>query len=183
MKLAQLQKTVTIPEGVQVEAGEKMLKVKGPKGELTKHFASGDIMFSVEGDTLTVKAVNVTRVKKMFLGTYTAHARNLLKGVSEGFTYQLRVCASHFPMTVTIDKGTLVVKNFLGEAVPRKLVLKQGADVKIDGNEIYITSIDKELAGTIASDIEQLMRRPGFDRRVFQDGIYIVKKGDKEITV
>ena len=46
----------------------------------------------------------------------------------------------------------------------------------MEGNLIYVESCDKELAGQVAADIEQTTRRPGFDRRIFQDGIYIIEK-------
>ena len=59
------------------------------------------------------------------------------------------------------------------------MIIKAGAEVKLDGI-INITSPDKEIAGQISADIEQLTRRPGFDTRVFQDGIYIINKDGEE---
>ena len=84
-------------------------------------------------------------------------------------------------MTVTISDNKLHVKNFLGEKVPRVLNLKEGTTVKVDGALIHVTSSSKELAGQVSGDIEQLTRRPGFDTRVFQDGIYIINKDGKEL--
>jgi large subunit ribosomal protein L6 len=84
-------------------------------------------------------------------------------------------------MNVSVSNGTLLIKNFLGEKVPRKVVLKDNSTVKVDGAFIVIESPDKERGGQIAADIEQATRRPGFDRRIFQDGIYIVEKANKPI--
>ena len=75
----------------------------------------------------------------------------------------------------------LIIKNFLGEKFPRILKLKEGVDVKIEGDKINVQSSSKELAGTTASDIEKITRRPNFDTRIFQDGIYITNKDGKEI--
>ena len=51
----------------------------------------------------------------------------------------------------------------------------------MDGENITVESADKELAGQTAADIETLTKRPGFDKRIFQDGIWMVSKGGKEL--
>ena len=84
-------------------------------------------------------------------------------------------------MNVSVNNDQLIIKNFIGEKYPRILQLKTGATVKIEGDKINVESVDKEIAGTVASDIEQLTRRPGFDTRIFEDGIYIISKSGKEL--
>ena len=61
------------------------------------------------------------------------------------------------------------------------VTLKEGADVTIDGTAIIITSTDIEKAGQAAANIEQLTRITDKDIRIFQDGIYIVRKGSKTL--
>src|SRR3989344_1644060 len=73
------------------------------------------------------------------------------------------------------------IKNVLGEKIPRKVNLMPGAAVKVDGSTITVESPDIEKAGQVAADIEQATRRPGFDRRIFQDGIYIIEKEGEQI--
>ena len=53
--------------------------------------------------------------------------------------------------------------------------------MKLNGEMISVTGINKEIVSQAAADIEQLTRRVGFDRRIFQDGIYIVEKDGKVI--
>jgi large subunit ribosomal protein L6 len=75
----------------------------------------------------------------------------------------------------------LLIKNFLGESVPRKMAIKPNVEVKIEGEEIIVSSPDKEAAGQVAGDIEQLTRIKKRDIRIFQDGCYITHKAGKEI--
>ena len=84
-------------------------------------------------------------------------------------------------MNITCTPQQFVVKNFIGEKIPRVLPLKQGVTVQLSGEVITVTSIDKDLAGETAAAIELLCRRPGFDRRIFQQGIFIMTKAGKAI--
>ena len=84
-------------------------------------------------------------------------------------------------MNVSIKDKTFEIKNFIGEKVPRVLKIKDTVDVKLEGDMVIVESISKECAGQMAASIEQLTRRPGFDTRVFQDGIFITYKDGKII--
>jgi large subunit ribosomal protein L6 len=182
MKIEKVEKKVKMTEGVSAELKGTILVIKGPKGEISYDFPSKRVLVAIGSGEMLVTSQNVTKREKTLIGTYVAHIKNMMRGVVEPFVYKLKVCASHFPMTVKIDNGVLTVKNFIGEAVPRKLKLKEGADVKVDGQEITVIAVSKETAGQVAADIEQLTKRPGFDRRIFQDGIYITQKDKKQMA-
>ena len=85
-------------------------------------------------------------------------------------------------MNVSLKGDVLEIKNFIGEKVPRTLKIRPGASVKINGDEIVVEAINKEIAGQTAGSIEKLTKRPGFDKRIFQDGIYIVEKDGKRLS-
>ena len=84
-------------------------------------------------------------------------------------------------MNVSVSNNNMTIKNFLGEKYPRTLLIKEGVQVKVEGDKIFVESVNKELAGTVASEIEKLTRRPNFDTRIFQDGIFIVEKPGRKI--
>ena len=80
-------------------------------------------------------------------------------------------------MTVSIDKDHLLIKNFLGEKIPRKAKIIKNVKVTVNGDIINVSSVDKELAGKMSSIIEQSTRITNKDRRRFMDGIWMIEKG------
>jgi large subunit ribosomal protein L6 len=181
MRIELLKATVEIPSGVTVSVNNGTFVVKGPKGEVTRRLYHDRVKYAIEGSEVVLTSPNATKREKTVIYTMAAHIRNLIKGVQEGFSYKLKICSGHFPMTVAVKGDTLEVKNFIGEAVPRRLKLDPNCKVVIEGVIITVEGIDVEAAGQQASSIERLCRRVGFDRRVFQDGIYITHKGEEQL--
>lgn len=180
-KKQHLRAEVSLPEGVTASVAGTILSVKGPKGESKRESRQKNVSVKIEGQKIIFETKRSTKRDKKMAYSLVAHAKNMARGVTETHSYTLKICAGHFPMTVTVSDSKFSVKNFLGEKVPRVLHLKEGAAVKVEGQLIHITSPSKEIAGQVAADIEQLTRRPGFDTRVFQDGIYLTIKDGKEL--
>lgn len=172
-----LERSVEIPQGISVSFTDSLLTVKGEKAEVSRLVTSKIVVIKVEEGKVEIapKKKN-TKKEKAIINTTESHLKNMIAGVQDPYVYKLKICASHFPMTVKVNGKGLEVSNFLGEKIPRKLALKDGASVKVGGEIITVESADKELAGQVAADIEYLMRRPAFDRRIFQDGIYMIEK-------
>jgi large subunit ribosomal protein L6 len=171
---------IIIPEGVSVTYTNGDLTVKA-KNSVTRRIYRPEISVSVSGNKILLTAELATQREKRHIYTMRAHIRNMLVGAQEGHTYKLKICSGHFPMNVSVTKERLEVKNFLGEAVPRRLALKKEVTVSVDGDEIVVTSPYIELAGAQASDIEQLTRVTNRDRRIFQDGLFIIEKDGEKL--
>ena len=176
-----LKKEVELNEDIEASVNKYDLTVKGPKGEVVKRLADKNITLNVDGNKIIVTAPKLTKKYKKVVNTFIAHIKNMIQGASEGFTYKLKICSGHFPMNVALNENLFSVKNLFGEKVPRELIIKEGAEVKIDNDIITVESVNKEIAGQVAADIETLTKRPGFDIRIFQDGIYITEKAGKEL--
>ena len=176
-----LVKEVLFPQGVSASIADNVLTIKSNKDESRRTLTRHNLDISIESGKIKFESARSTKENKKIMGSMVAHVKNMVRGSQENHNYTLKICSGHFPMNVSISNNKFVVKNFLGEKVPRTLKLKEGAAVKIDGAMIYVTSSSKELAGQVSADIEQLTRRPGFDTRVFQDGIYIINKDGKEL--
>jgi large subunit ribosomal protein L6 len=168
------------PEGVSFEFQNNVLKVIGPKGETSKSFNYPFIKMDVTANKIIAIAQRITKREKTMLGSFKSHIKNMIRSTSEGIIYKLKVCSTHFPMTVKIQNDKIVVNNFVGEKFPRTLdVSHPSVKVKLDGEIIEVSGVDKEDVGTMASKIELLTKRSGFDNRIFQDGIYIIEKDGK----
>lgn len=173
--------TIEIPGGVEAEISGSTLVVKGPEGEVKKSFKLGKVELKKEGNTIVVGNKKSTKNEKKMTNTITAHINNMIKGVQEKFEYELKICFSHFPITVEIKGNEAVIKNFLGEKIPRKAKIPQGAEVEAGKEIIKVKSVNKELAGRTAANFEAATKVRSRDRRIFQDGIFMIKKAGKEI--
>lgn len=177
MKLPELALDVEIPNGVTVDlAPDNTITVKGKNGETKRMFHAIGVSVSKEENKVYFRAKKATKKEKRIMGTFQAHVRNMVRGVTEGHLYRMKICSGHFPMTVTVKGKELSVKNFLGEKVPRTTTLLDGVDIKIEGSDITIESPDIEKAGIVSSRIELLTFISKRDRRVFQDGIFMTEK-------
>ncbi|MBD3387699.1 MAG: 50S ribosomal protein L6 [Candidatus Altiarchaeales archaeon] len=175
---------VGLVEGVEVDAKGRTITVKGPKGELTRKFREDFISFKPHDGRIRIQAKSKRlplRKQMAIMGTIAGHIRNMMEGVTDGFTYKLRVVYSHFPMKAMVQGSEFVIDNFLGEKHPRRTKILDGVSVDVKGNEVVVSGIDKESVGQTAANIEQLTRIKNLDVRIFQDGIYIIEKAGKPV--
>ncbi len=110
------------------------------------------------------------------VGTFESHVRNMIHGVTEGWTYEMEVFYAHFPMDLDTEGDEVVIENFLGERAPRRAAVLGDTEISIDGEELTLSGPSKEDVGQTAANIEQLTRVTEKDQRVFQDGVYITSK-------
>jgi len=176
-----LYEEIEIPEGVSASIEDYVLIMKKDDKELRRKLVAL-IDVKVEGNKVIVSAERSRKIEKSLFGTFRAHINNMIKGFGEDFTYKLKIANVHFPMNVSVDKGKkeLVVKNFLGEKKDRVIKLLDEVDVKVDNEDVIVTSYDIEKAGHMATKIEKGTKVRNKDRRIFQDGIFLISKPNKE---
>ncbi|MDD2837091.1 MAG: 50S ribosomal protein L6 [Methanothrix sp.] len=172
----EIARTVEIPEGVAVTVDGSTVKVKGPKGEVSRQLCYPMIDITKEDSRLIVNSRLDRKQHRAMVGTLAAHISNMIAGVSRGYEYKMKVVYSHFPIQLKEASNELIINNFLGERKSRSAKILPGAKVEIGKDEVTITGIDKEQVGQTMANIEQATRVHGFDIRIFQDGIYLVDK-------
>jgi large subunit ribosomal protein L6 len=173
---------IEIPEGVKAEVNGQIVKIEGEKGSLSKTYKNifGVKIELVEEDgknKLKVSSESVERKKKAIVGAVIAHTRNMIKGVTEGYTATLKVLYSHFPVSLKVEGNKVLVQNFLGEKIPRESdIVGEDTKVEVNGQDVIVTGTDIEAVGQTAANMEIATKIRNKDRKVFMDGIFIVQK-------
>jgi large subunit ribosomal protein L6 len=170
---------IQIPDDVTASVDHLDLTVEGPNGSVTRRLWFPDIDVSVDGDDVVIEATADDAKTNSTVGTFESHVDNMIHGVTDGWTYEMEVFYSHFPMQVGVEGDEVVIENFLGERAPRRTEVHGATDVEVDGETITVRGPNIEDVGQTAADIEQLTRVTDKDVRVFQDGVYITAKPNR----
>ena len=177
----EISQEIEIPKDMEANIEGNILIVKGKEGESKRTFNTNKLIFEKKDNKIIIKNKKATKKEKKMINTIAAHVRNMIKGVQEKFEYKLKIVSSHFPISVEIKENEAIIKNFLGEKIPRKSKIPDKVEVKVDNSIIIVTSNDKELAGQTAANFEKTTRIRMKDRRIFQDGIFITNKAGREM--
>ncbi|MBS1263141.1 MAG: 50S ribosomal protein L6 [Methanonatronarchaeales archaeon] len=167
---------IDVPGEVTVEIDGPDLEVSGPAGTVSRRLTYPGVTIEEGNGYVRVSAEKRKKTLLAMEGTLASHVRNMVRGVTDGFEYRLRVLYSHFPIQVKVQGDRVFIENFMGENHPRKAKIVEGAGVEVKGEDVLVTGADNESAGQTAANIEQATRIKGKDPRVFQDGVYIVEK-------
>src|SRR5512136_805754 len=168
---------VKIPGGVKASLDGMHLRVTGPKGQLSRNVRFPQVTVTCDGKEVVIATESRRKEITAMVGTLEAHAKNMFRGVTEGYEYRMKVVYSHFPIQLKLQGKRLEIANFLGEKKPRYAGIENGVAAKVGNDEIVLTGIDKELLGITSANIEHATKIRNRDPRIFQDGIYIVHKG------
>ncbi|PVX23593.1 MAG: 50S ribosomal protein L6 [Candidatus Bathyarchaeum sp.] len=173
MRAIETVSTVQIPENVEGTLDGRIVTIKGEKGELTRDFSHAPIQIRLEGKTVTVHASWPRKREAALVGTVRSHIQNMIKGVTTGFTYKLKIVFSHFPITVKVVGNHLAITNFTGERSPRNAKIMGSTKVTIKGDDIIVQGINLEDVSQTAANIQNSTKIRNKDPRVFLDGIYV----------
>jgi large subunit ribosomal protein L6 len=174
------QRTLEIPEGVQLNVDGRHIKATGPKGALEEDFSHLPVQFAVNGSTLRVYSNWARKREVALVGTALAHVRNMIRGVTKGYIYKLKIVYAHFPVTVKVQEKEkkLTIENFTGEKTPRVIRIEGTAKVKVAGDELHVQGNSLRDVSQTAANIQTGTKIRDKDQRVFLDGIYIFEKSE-----
>ena len=138
-------------QDVEVKFNNRVLEVKGPKGELELQTHS-DIDLVIENNTLSVIPSNENITKTALIGTTWKLINNMIHGVSQGFKKQINLVGVGY--RATLNKNELVLN--LGYSHPIKFSLPDGISASVDANtKITLESSDKQLLGQVSANIQK----------------------------
>ena len=168
-----------VPANVTVEVNDKVVTVKGPKGELSYTFNS-DLTVKVEEGSVTIERSNDSKKVKEMHGTTNALISNMIEGVSNGFSKGLEIVGVGYSFNV---KGkTLVVK--AGYSHPVEVAIPDGIELEsVSNTEIVVKGISKELVGEFAANVRKIRKpEPYKGKGIRYKGEYIRRKEGKKAS-
>jgi len=140
---------IEVPKGVEVTLDASSLKVKGAKGSLSISLDEAVDVKNEEGRIRFVPKRNDAHSNAM-AGTLRAHARNMVQGVSQGFSKKLELQGVGYRAQAT--GGRLDLQ--LGFSHPIQYELPDGIKAETPSqSEVIVSGVDRQLVGQVASEI------------------------------
>jgi len=167
---------IKITQGVEVNFKERLLSVKGPKGELELK-AHPAIEISISAENISVNPSDQNAPTTPMLGTTRALISNMIHGVTEGFQKQLNLVGVGYRATVSQKK----VELSLGFSHPIKYMLPEGIKATVSANtKLLLESSDKQLLGQVSAEIQKFRPpEPYKGKGILFDGQHVKHKAGK----
>ena len=171
-----VENTVEIPENVQLTLEGRKITLQGPKGTLVKDFTNTKLNMSAEGKALRLSVENPRRTEAALVGTISAHVKNMIKGVTTGWIYKMKIVFVHFPTSVKVVGKEVHIENFVGERKARIADILGDTKVTIKQDDVILEGIDIDDVSQTAANIQTRAKIRNKDLRKFLDGIYVYSR-------
>ena len=143
---------IPVPSSVTVDVADGAVRVKGPKGELSRPVPR-QISIVRDDGTLRVERENDEPVQRSLHGLTRSLIANMVTGVTTGFTRRLEVNGVGY--RAAVSAGNLVLQ--VGYSHPVLYPAPAGISFAIQPpNAIIISGADKELVGEVAAQIRRV---------------------------
>jgi large subunit ribosomal protein L6 len=140
---------IPIPAGVEAEIEGATVRIKGPKGSLTRHI-SPKMSVSIEDGSIIVSRPNDGKEARSLHGLTRTLIANMVKGVTEGFEKTLLISGTGYR---AVQQGNKLVLG-MGLSHPVEMVPPDGIEIEVPSpSRIVVKGIDKELVGQISANI------------------------------
>ncbi len=139
---------IPIPDDVNVAYDSRQLRVKGPKGELSRDIHT-DVDVGVQDGLIHVIPLSKMKRARAMQGLTRTLIANMIDGVTQGFQRVLEVNGVGYRVDLKSDVLTLS----LGFSHPVTYKLPAGISASVEKNRIVLSGVDKELLGATAATI------------------------------
>jgi len=169
-------KIIPLAKGVEVKYQAPLLRVKGPKGELTLELRS-EVALEISGDQIKVKATQDTRQADSLHGTYRSLIKNMIIGVSQGYEKRLEMVGVGYRAEL---KGKALAIQ-AGFSHPIAYPIPAGIEISTEkGGKISVRGIDKRQVGQVAAEIRAIRPpEPYQGKGIRYEGELVRKKAGK----
>lgn len=174
-------KKVSLEEGITAEINNGELTLSKGGRAVKKKFSIKNIEIKTDGNSLDIVPSRARKEIHAIVNAVASEIKNMQTGLTNGYEYKMEIVYSHFPMNISVKGKIVEINNLSGGKNPKHAEIV-GGDTKVDikGKDVLVTGSDKEAVGQTCGNLEKATKIFGKDVRIFQDGIYIVKKGIKE---
>jgi large subunit ribosomal protein L6 len=167
---------ISVPGGVTVTLNGLDVKVKGPKGELSRTLPDG-VSIAQDGSTIVVSPASDNRRSRERHGLCRTLVANMVEGVSKGYTRKLEIVGVGYRAAVQGKK--LVVSAGYSHQV--EMIAPEGVTFAVDGNTtVLVSGADKELVGNEAAKVRAIRPpEPYKGKGIKYEGERILRKAGK----
>ena len=145
-------KPIEIPDNVEIKIENRLVKIKGPKGEMSKEIPL-DIGIEIKDKEILLNPKRKTKKSGALWGLTRSLLYNDVKGVTEGFEKELELIGIGYRASVEKEKLLVLEVGFSHKV---EIEVPEGIDVSVKKNIIAISGIDKQKVGEIAAKIRKV---------------------------
>jgi large subunit ribosomal protein L6 len=143
---------IAIPDKVEIDIKDSHVKVRGPKGELSRDIPPEMSLHLEEGRLLVSRPSDAPRHRALH-GLTRSLLANMVAGVDSGFTKTLELHGVGYRAGMQGDKLILS----LGFSHPVEVAPRPGIALEVEGTgRVHVRGVDKELVGQVAAEIRAL---------------------------
>lgn len=148
---------VPIPKGVTVTIEGRVIRVKGPKGELSFEYRPEvSVALDANHSAVVVQRIQETRLARALHGLTRALINNMMVGVTQGYEKRLEISGVGY--LAAIQGKTLQLR--VGYANEIHVPVPEGLEVTCpDQQHIVVRGVDKQKVGNFAAAVRAL-RKP-----------------------
>lgn len=139
---------VQVPQAVKVALDGNTVTVTGPKGTLNFQHHT-DVAVEVAENEVKIDKKGKSKKAPAIWGTTARIIQNMITGVTEGFEKKLELNGVGYRMSAAGNKITMA----LGFSHPVIVEAPKELAIKIEGNTLSISGIDKQVVGQFAANI------------------------------
>ena len=171
-------KPVSVPSGVTATVAGQVIKMKGPKGELS-FSAPEDVKVEMKDGSISVTPVGDSKKARSMWGMSRTQIANLIKGVTDGYSRTLEIQGVGYRAAA---KGR-DLELALGYSHPVSITAPEGSEFDVpQPTEVVVRGIDKQKVGQIAANIrESRPPEPYKGKGIRYRGEHVVRKVGKRV--
>ena len=146
---------IEIPQGVEVHIEDNVVRVKGPKGELSQGFHP-EMRVTVSEGRVVVSRPSDERFHRSLHGLTRTLIANMMEGVTKGYSRTLEIEGVGYRAAKSGEKLVLTV----GYSHPVEIAPPPGIEFEVPSpTRIVVKGLDKQRVGEVAAMI-RAVRKP-----------------------